>query len=59
MKVITQSLYHQPGGEAVSGEFAEYFYNFMENFPGVKSVREKYEANLRHARNHGCALVKP
>lgn len=53
-----QSLHHQPDGDAASGEFVEYFYNFMENLPGVKSVREKYEANLIHARNHGCALVK-
>jgi len=58
MKVTTQSLYHQSGDEAVSGEFVEYFYNFMESLPGVKSVREKYEATT-HARNHGCALVKP
>ena len=29
MKVTTQSLYHQPGGEVVLGEFVEYFYDFI------------------------------
>ena len=58
MKVTTQRLYHQPGGEAVLGEIVDYFYNFMENLPGVKSVREKYEANFTHARKHECGLLK-
>jgi len=57
MKVTTQRHYHQPGGEAISAEFVEYFYNFMENLPGVKSVREKYEATT-HAIKHECSLLK-
>ena len=57
MKVTTQRLYHQPSGEAILGEFVEYFYDFMENLPGVKSVREKYEATT-HARKHECGLLK-
>jgi truncated hemoglobin YjbI len=58
MKVTAQSLYHQPGGEAVLAKVVEYFYNFLENLPWVKSVREKYEATT-HARKYRCGLVKP
>ncbi len=57
MKVTAQGLFHQPGGEAVLAEFVEVFYNFMENLPGVKSVREKYEATT-HAIKHECSFLK-
>ena len=57
MKVSTQHLYHQLAGEAILAEFVEYFYDFMESLPGVKSVREKYKATT-HARKHECGLLK-
>ena len=56
MNVATQSLNHRPGGEAVLREFVEYFYDFMESLTELKSVREKYAVNLRHARKHEYGL---
>ncbi len=58
MNVARQSLYHQPGGEAVSREFVDYFYDFMESLTELKSVREKYAVDLRHARKHKYGLLK-
>ena len=58
MNVARQSLYHQPGGEAVLREFVDYFYDFMESLTELKLVREKYAVKLKHARKHGYGLFK-
>ena len=56
MNVASQSLYHRPGGEAVSREFVDYFYDFMESLADFSSVREKYAVDLRHAIKHKYGL---
>jgi hypothetical protein len=58
MNVARQSLYHQPGGEAVLREFVDYFYDFMESLTELKSVREKYAVDLIHAGEHEYDLLK-
>jgi len=56
MNFARQSLYHQPGGKAVLREFVECFYDFMESLTELKSVRDKYAVDLRHARKHKYGL---
>ena len=58
MNVARQSLYHLPGGEAVLPKFVDYFYDFMESLTELKSVREKYAVDLRHAGEHEYGLLK-
>jgi truncated hemoglobin YjbI len=58
MKLSMQSLYHRPGGEAVLPKFVDYFYDFMESLTELKSVREKYAVDLRHAGEHEYGLLK-
>ncbi len=56
MNVAMQSLYHRPGGKAVSRKFIDYFYDFMESLTDFSPVREKYAVDLRHARKHKYGL---
>lgn len=50
MKPETQSLYHRLGGEATLRAFVQYFYDYMDNLPEVKPVRDIHAADLDHAR---------